>query len=155
MCCTHTGCGCRRRPSCTSAAGLIVLYCSEHVFFLFNFRQFDVLAFEKLVRDSLSLSLSPLPLLSLPPSLSSPSLSPSPLPSPFLRTPPLHTQRLVRILPRIYGLLCALIESSNSDIRAVLAHLFLQRIGPTLGVALPPNAHLASGAASSASTTAI
>jgi hypothetical protein len=67
----------------------------------------------------------------------------------------LHTQRLVRILPRIYGLLCALIESSNSDIRAVLAHLFLQRIGPTLGVALPPNAHLASGAASSASTTAI
>ena len=46
----------------------------------------------------------------------------------------LQQQRLVRILPRIYGLLCALIESSDVRVRSTLAHLFLQRIGPTLGV---------------------
>ena len=47
----------------------------------------------------------------------------------------LQQQRLVRILPRIYGLLCALIESPDVRVRSALAHLFLQRIGPTLGMA--------------------
>ena len=165
--------------SASDSHPLIFLLCS-----------FFVRSLEKLVRDSLPISLSslfpspsllppPLPLLfHTAPYLTSSPDHPSPIPPrshaytiyihlyplpptiprTFSLYPPppfpVHTQRLVRILPRIYGLLCALIESSDSQIRAVLAHLFLQRIGPTLGVALPPNSHLASGAASTASSTA-
>jgi len=48
-------------------------------------------------------------------------------------------QRLVRILPRIYGLLCALIESSDGRVRSALAHLFVQRIGPSLELSVSPS----------------
>ena len=37
-----------------------------------------------------------------------------------------------------HSLLCALIESSDVRVRSALAHLFVQRIGPTLGLAAAP-----------------